>query len=189
MLGTLALLPILLGCLHEAWGQTFHMGKCPAPPVQEEFDVSKYLGKWYVIEKLLSNSEKSDCFQTNYSRKENGKFKVVNKELLSDGTINEAEGEAWQADPDQPAQLHIKFHWLLPAAPYKVISTDYNHYSLVYSCLPFLWVFHMDDAWILSRTPQLHPDTVEHLKDILQSYEIDTDGMRPTNQLNCPKDM
>lgn len=40
----LALLPVLLGCLHVTWGQAFHMGKCPDPPAQEEFDVSKVGG-------------------------------------------------------------------------------------------------------------------------------------------------
>ncbi|XP_054839666.1 apolipoprotein D isoform X2 [Eublepharis macularius] len=189
MLGNLMLLPFLLGCLRMTSGQTFHMGKCPDPPVQEEFDVAKYLGKWYVIEKLPSNFEKSDCVQANYSRKENGKFKVVNKELLLDGTINEVEGEAFQVDPNEPARLQVKFNWFMPAAPYLVISTDYKNYSLVYSCMTFLWLFHVDYAWILSRTPQLHPETVEHLKSILQSYEIGTEQMRPTDQLNCPANM
>ncbi|XP_077203915.1 apolipoprotein D [Paroedura picta] len=189
MLGPLPVLPILLGCLPLAWGQTLHMGKCPDLPVQEEFDVSKYLGKWYMIEKLMSSFEQNYCFQTNYSQKENGRFKVVNKERLSDGTMKESEGEAWQPDPNEPAKLHVKSNWFLPAAPYMVISTDYDHYALVYSCVTFLWVFHMGDAWILSRTPQLHPDTVEHLKDILHSYEINTDRMQPTDQLNCPANM
>lgn len=43
---------------------------------------SQYLGKWYEIEKLPSNFEKGSCIQANYSLKENGKFKVINKELL-----------------------------------------------------------------------------------------------------------
>lgn len=43
---------------------------------------SQYLGKWYEIEKLPSNFEKGSCVQANYSLKENGKFKVINKEML-----------------------------------------------------------------------------------------------------------
>lgn len=42
----------------------------------------QYLGKWYEIEKLPSSFEKGSCIQANYSLKENGKFKVINKELL-----------------------------------------------------------------------------------------------------------
>lgn len=42
----------------------------------------QYLGKWYEIEKLPSSFEKGSCIQANYSLKENGKFKVINKELM-----------------------------------------------------------------------------------------------------------
>ncbi|XP_053161609.1 apolipoprotein D isoform X2 [Hemicordylus capensis] len=183
----LLLLPALLRS--QAQAQSFHMGKCPDPPVQEVFDVTKYLGSWYEIEKLPASFEKGSCVQANYSRKENGKIHVSNKELLSDHTENKIEGEAFQADPGEPAKLHVKFNWLMPAAPYWVISTDYDNYSLVYSCTPFLWLFHVDYAWIMSRTRQLHPETVEHLKSILQSYGVDTARMRPTDQMDCPPDM
>lgn len=78
---------------------------------------------------------------------------------------------------------------VMPAAPYWVISTDYENYSLVYSCTNILWLFHMDYAWILSRAPELHPETVEHLKSVLQSYKIDTEKMMTTDQANCPAEM
>ncbi|XP_062833648.1 apolipoprotein D isoform X1 [Anolis carolinensis] len=187
----LGLLPFLL--LHLLLGlaqaQTFHMGKCPDPPVQEVFDIHKYLGKWYEIEKLPSNFEKGHCIQANYSLKENGKVKVVNKEIHMDGTLNEIEGEAFHVNLQEPAKLHVKFNWFMPAAPYWVISTDYDNYALVYSCTNFMWLFHVDYAWIMSRTPELHPETVDHLKNILQSYDINTARMRPTDQTDCPPDM
>ncbi|XP_066478651.1 apolipoprotein D isoform X2 [Tiliqua scincoides] len=189
MPGSWVLLPFFLGLLGMSQGQTFHMWKCPDPPVQEGFDVTKYVGKWYEIEKLPSNFEKGDCIQANYSLKEDGKVKVLNKELLLDGTVNQIEGEAFPADRNEPAKLQVKFNWFMPAAPYWVISTDYENYSLVYSCTAFLGLFHVDYAWIMARTPQLHPETVEHLKNILQSYGISTARMRPTEQMNCPPNL
>ncbi|KAJ7324509.1 hypothetical protein JRQ81_017529 [Phrynocephalus forsythii] len=189
MLGSLTLLTSLLGALGLAHGQTFHMGLCPDTPVQEAFDITKYLGKWYEIEKLPSNFEKGNCIQANYSLKENGRVKVVNKELRMDGTVNQIEGEAFRVDDNEPAKLHVKLNWIMPAAPYWVLATDYDNYALVYSCTTFLWMFHVDYAWIMSRMPQLHPETVDRLKAILQSYDIDTAQMRPTDQKNCPHDM
>ncbi|XP_009702376.1 PREDICTED: apolipoprotein D-like [Cariama cristata] len=82
MLGVAVQLSILLGLFGFGKGQMFHMGPCPDPPVQENFNINKYLGKWYEIEKLPSSFEKGSCIQANYSLKENGKFKVINKELL-----------------------------------------------------------------------------------------------------------
>lgn len=78
---------------------------------------------------------------------------------------------------------------VMPASPYWVVATDYENYALVYSCTSFFWLFHVDYAWIRSRTPQLHPETVEHLKSVLRSYRIQTGMMLPTDQMNCPSDM
>ncbi|XP_051482932.1 apolipoprotein D [Apus apus] len=189
MLGTAVRLLILLSLLGFGKGQMFHMGPCPDPPVQEDFDIHKYLGIWYEIEKLPSGFEKGSCIQANYSLKENGKFKVINKELLSSGKVNEVEGEIMHMDVKEPAKLGVRFNWFMPSAPYWVISTDYENYSLVYSCTNILWLFHMDYAWILSRAPDMHPETVEHLKSVLQSYKIDTEKMMPIDQLNCPPEM
>lgn len=41
MLGTAVRLSVLLGLLSFGKGQMFHMGPCPDPPVQEDFDISK----------------------------------------------------------------------------------------------------------------------------------------------------
>ncbi|XP_043347772.1 apolipoprotein D isoform X1 [Dermochelys coriacea] len=83
MLGTLVLLSVLFSLLHITEGQTFSWGRCPDPPVQENFDVTKYVGKWYEIEKLPASFERGICIKANYSLEENGKIKVINQELLS----------------------------------------------------------------------------------------------------------
>uniref|UniRef100_A0A8B9NS21 Apolipoprotein D n=1 Tax=Apteryx owenii TaxID=8824 RepID=A0A8B9NS21_APTOW len=189
MLQTAVLLSVLLGLVGFGKGQTFHMGPCPDPPVQENFDITKYVGKWYEIEKLPSNFEKGSCIQANYLLEENGKVKVINKELQSNGKVKETEGEITHADVKEPAKLGISFNWFTPSTPYWVISTDYENYSLVYSCTNIIWLFHVNYAWILSRAPEMHLETVDNLKSLLQSYKIDTEKMMPTDQLNCPPDM
>uniref|UniRef100_A0A8C3RNJ4 Apolipoprotein D n=1 Tax=Chelydra serpentina TaxID=8475 RepID=A0A8C3RNJ4_CHESE len=115
-------------------------------------------------------------------------FQTSCSPLSSDGRINRIEGEAVQTD-DEPAKLGVSFYWFMPSGPYWVLSTDYENYTLVYSCTTFIWLFHVEYAWILSRTPQLQPETVERLKNLLRSYKIDTEKMRPTDQMNCPPEM
>ncbi|KAL2804927.1 apolipoprotein D precursor, partial [Daubentonia madagascariensis] len=107
----LLLLSTLVGLFAAAEGQAFHLGKCPTPPVQENFDVNKYLGRWYEIEKIPVSFEKGSCIQANYSLMENGNIKVLNKELRHDGTVNEIEGEATQVNLTEPAKLGVKFFW------------------------------------------------------------------------------
>uniref|UniRef100_A0ABI7X9B5 Apolipoprotein D n=1 Tax=Felis catus TaxID=9685 RepID=A0ABI7X9B5_FELCA len=147
----------------------------------------KYLGRWYEIEKIPVSFEKGSCIQANYSLMENGNIKVINQELRPDGTMNQIEGEATQANLTEPAKLGVKFFWLMPSAPYWVLATDYENYALVYSCTTIVWLFHMDHVWILGRNPYLPPETVTYLKDILTSNEIDIEKMTITDQVNCPE--
>ncbi|XP_045859881.1 apolipoprotein D [Meles meles] len=189
MVTALLLLSALAGLFSAASGQAFHLGKCPTPPVQENFDVNKYLGRWYEIEKIPVTFEKGSCIQANYSLMENGNIKVINQELRSDGTVNQIEGEATQGNLTEPAKLGVKFFWLMPSAPYWVLATDYENYALVYSCTTIVWLFHMDHVWILGRNPYLPPETVTYLKDILASNDIDIEKMTITDQVNCPESL
>uniref|UniRef100_F6XM13 Apolipoprotein D n=1 Tax=Equus caballus TaxID=9796 RepID=F6XM13_HORSE len=186
MVMALLLLPALAGLFGTAEGQAFHLGRCPTPPVQENFDVTKYLGRWYEIEKIPVSFEKGSCIQANYSLKENGNVKVINKELRSDGTVNQIEGEATQSNLTEPAKLGVKFFWLMPSAPYWVLATDYENYALVYSCTTIIWLFHLDHVWILGRNPYLPPETVTYLKDILTANDIDIEKMTITDQGLAP---
>ncbi|XP_078206679.1 apolipoprotein D isoform X2 [Callithrix jacchus] len=187
MMMPLLLLFALAGLFGAAEGQTFHLGKCPTPPVQENFDVNKYLGRWYEIEKIPTTFEKGRCIQANYSLMENGNIRVLNRELRHDGTVNQIEGEATQVNLTEPAKLGVKFFWLMPSAPYWVLATDYENYALVYSCTNLIQLFHMDYAWILGRNSYLPPETVGFLKNILTSNNISVDKMTVTDQVNCPE--
>ncbi|XP_069885989.1 apolipoprotein D isoform X1 [Dipodomys merriami] len=185
MMKMMLLLP-LAGLFAVAQGQAFHLGKCPTPPVQENFDVNKYLGRWYEIEKIPVSFEKGNCIQANYSLKGNGNIKVLNQEMRPDGTVNQIEGEATQSNLTEPAKLGVKFYQLMPSSPYWILATDYENYALVYSCTTIIWLFHLDHVWILGRNPYLPPETVTYLKDILTSNNIDIEKMTTTDQANCP---
>ncbi|XP_049631972.1 apolipoprotein D [Suncus etruscus] len=183
----LLLLLTLVGLFQASEAQAFHLGQCPIPPVQEDFDINKYLGRWYEIEKIPTSFEKGSCIQANYSLMENGNIKVINQEMRPDGSMNQIEGEATQSNITEAAKLGVKFFWLMPWAPYWVLSTDYENYALVYSCTTIVWLFHVDYVWILGRNPYLPPETITYLKDILTANNIDIEKMTTTDQANCPE--
>ncbi|XP_025232638.1 apolipoprotein D [Theropithecus gelada] len=187
MVMLLLLLSALAGLFGAAEGQAFHLGKCPSPPVQENFDPNKYFGRWYEIEKIPTTFENGRCIQANYSLKENGKIKVLNQELRADGTVNQIEGEASPVNITEPAKLEVKFFWFMPSAPYWVLATDYENYALVYSCASIINLFRVDYAWILARNRHLPSETVDFLKNILTSNNIDVKKMTVTDQENCPE--
>ncbi|MBN3326772.1 APOD protein, partial [Atractosteus spatula] len=164
--------------------QTFHWGSCPDPPVQKDFSLQKYLGRWYEIEKLPASFEKGICIQANYSLREDGKVKVLNEELR-DGQINSIEGTAVIKDTNEPAKLGVSFFFFQPYSPYWVLSTDYDNIALVYSCSGVKSLFHFDFAWILARSRTLPAETIAAAKAHFTSNKIDISKMTATVQEGC----
>ncbi|XP_030259342.1 apolipoprotein D-like [Sparus aurata] len=173
---SLALLSVL-----AANAQVIMPGRCPKPAVQENFDAARYLGTWYDIQRLPHSFQKGECSTATYSLKSPGVVGVLNRELLADGTINSISGSAMAKDPSQPAKLSVSFFEYAPPAPYWVLSTDYNNYSLVYSCTD-LGVLHVEFAWIMSRQPTMPEETLEELKGTLSSIGVRVDKLLSSNQ-------
>uniref|UniRef100_A0A3B5AFI3 Apolipoprotein D n=1 Tax=Stegastes partitus TaxID=144197 RepID=A0A3B5AFI3_9TELE len=157
------------------------MFSCPKPAVQKNFDAAKYLGTWYEIEKLPHTFQKGECSTATYSLKSPGVVGVLNRELLADGTINTISGSAVSKSSSEPAKLLVSFFENSPPAPYWVLSTDYDSYSLVYSCTD-LGVLHVEFAWIMSRQPTLPQETIRELSNTLSSIGVNVDKMITTNQ-------
>ncbi|XP_008332761.1 apolipoprotein Da, duplicate 2 [Cynoglossus semilaevis] len=173
---SIALLSVL-----AANAQVIAPGRCPKPAVQKDFDTTRYLGKWYEIQRLPNLFQKGDCCTATYSLKSPGVVGVLNSELLSDGNISSVVGTAVTADPSEPAKLLVSFFENSPRGPYWVLSTDYDNHALVYSCTD-AGLFHVNFAWILSRQPTLPEETLEDLNGILSSIGVKLDKLITTNQ-------
>lgn len=166
-------------------GQALHLGRCPQPPVQEDFNVTKYMGTWYEIEKLPALFERGKCNQATYSLLADGTVGVHNAELLANGKINSIDGIAKVKDPSQPAILGVSFFKGFPDGPYWVLSTDYQSYALVYSCNDYFGLFHVDYAWILARARLLPADDVSRLHDELTAAGVNVNRLTVSDQTGC----
>ncbi|CAJ1081661.1 apolipoprotein D-like isoform X3 [Xyrichtys novacula] len=165
--------------------QSFHRGNCPKPSVQEDFNVTKYMGTWYEIEKLPAVFERGKCNQATYTLLDDGTVKVRNAELLANGKISSIEGVAKVKNSSEPAILDVGFFKGAPDAPYWVLSTDYQTYALVYSCSNYFGLFHIDFAWMLARTRVLTEDVVSQLHDKLTAAGVNVKRLTVSDQTGC----
>ncbi|XP_059901160.1 apolipoprotein Db [Gadus macrocephalus] len=164
--------------------QSYHWGACPDPKIQPNFNIEKYLGTWYEIEKLPASFERGKCIEANYNTRPDGTIQVLNSQFYKQ-KFRTVEGTAVIPDPREPARLKVSFSYFTPYAPYWVLTTDYSTVAVVYSCTDVLHLFHIDFAWILSRSRFVQPQTVQYAKQLLAGEGVDVYRMKPTDQLGC----
>uniref|UniRef100_A0A1A8FB37 Apolipoprotein D n=1 Tax=Nothobranchius korthausae TaxID=1143690 RepID=A0A1A8FB37_9TELE len=175
---------LLLLLLPLISAQTTRWGPCPTPQVQPNFNVQQYLGRWYEIEKLPASFERGKCMEANYSLRKDGTIRVVNSQIYKD-KVRVAEGTAVIPDVREAAKLGVSFSYFTPYSPYWVLTTDYSSLAVVYSCTDVLHLFHIEYAWILSRSRFLPPETVRYAQELLIKEGIDVFRMKMTDQKNC----
>lgn len=126
-----------------------------------ELDLNRYLGTWYEIARFPHSFEKDLVGVTaTYSMRDDGKIKVVNQgyEKTLDGKLSVAIGKAKIPNKAEPAKLKVSFFWIF-YGDYFLLELDKDYqYVMIGSSSPKYF-------WILSRTPQMAPETYEMLLD------------------------
>ncbi|XP_045447234.1 apolipoprotein D-like [Melitaea cinxia] len=177
--------------LQQCAAQMVFPGSCPDVAAMENFNANRYLGKWYEIEKYFAAFELGGkCITAEYGLKDNGVISVVNKQLSSfTGMKSQIEGEAIQVSRSDEGKLAVRFPSLPVniAAPYWVADTDYDNYSLVWSCYEF-GVFHTRNAWILTRQRDPPMEILEKAYAAADKNNINRAYFLKTDQKDCPED-
>jgi apolipoprotein D and lipocalin family protein len=136
----------------------------------DKFDASRYLGKWYEIARLDHSFERGlSKVSAEYSMREDGGLKVVNRGYKADGAQwKEAIGKAYFVGPSDIAHLKVSFFGPFYGS-YIVFDLDQDKYS--YSLISGPDKGYM---WLLSRTPTMDEATKKRLTDKAQGLGFDT---------------
>ncbi|WP_087019724.1 lipocalin family protein [Thaumasiovibrio subtropicus] len=123
-------------------------------PVQD-FELDRYLGKWYEIARLDHSFERGlDGVTAEYSMRGDGGVKVVNRGIdIETGQLDEAVGKAYFVNSADEAFLKVSFFGPFYGS-YIVWDLEEN-YQYAFVSGPDL-----DYLWLLSRTPDIAPEVV-----------------------------
>mmetsp|Transcript_6245 Transcript_6245/g.7319 ORF Transcript_6245/g.7319 Transcript_6245/m.7319 type:complete len:200 (+) Transcript_6245:31-630(+) len=144
----------------------------------ESFDVERYAGTWYEIvrDKWTPFEIAQGCDMAEYTLNEDSTVTVKNSGWRPIQGWTAVEGTAVVADSGD-ASLVVAFNGDPSSSGkpnYTVLDTDYETYSVVYSCGSLLNLASFDFLWILAREKELDEATmlsiVEKIEDRLPHY-------------------
>ncbi len=138
------------------------LGACTGIPAGVEpvsdFELERYLGRWYEIARLDHRFERGlTAVTAEYSRRDDGGVRVVNRGYETDaGEWQSATGKAFFIDSPDTGRLKVSFFGPFYGA-YNVIALD-DDYRWAMIAGPS-----RDYLWILARTPTLDEAVVSRL--------------------------
>lgn len=150
----------------------------PQLQVVSYVDLDRYLGKWYEIARYPHSFEEG-CFGATafYEKIEGGGIKVINqcRKGSLEGELDEAIGQATVVDNKTNAKLLVQFFWPFKGN-YWIIDLDKDYqYAIVSEP-------NRQYLWILSRSPQMEPQTVGMLKEKIREKGFDLAYLEMTPQ-------
>lgn len=146
-------------------------GFCSAQRVNsttvENLDLSRYLGKWHEVARFDTSFERDLVRVTaHYSLNSDGTINVVNRGYNL-RTESWDESKATAKATSDPGRFKVSFFPLI-CSEYNILSVSEDYqWALVGSSSP-------NFLWILSRTEELHPDTLDHIISLAERRGYDT---------------
>jgi len=121
-----------------------------------DFELDRYLGKWYEIARLDHSFERGlTAVTADYSLHEEGYVQVVNRGFNSDkNQWEEAEGKAKFVESSDVAKLKVSFFGPFYGS-YIVFGLDKQDYQHAFVSGP-----NHDFLWLLARTPQVSDEVI-----------------------------
>jgi apolipoprotein D and lipocalin family protein len=139
----------------------------------EDFEVKRYLGRWYEIARLDHPFERGLSHVTaTYRLREDGGLNVVNRGY--DGKSDkwkQAEGKAYFVGPRDVGRLKVSFFGPFFGA-YNVIALDKEGYRHSLVCGP-----DRSYLWILARDKVLEPEILSRFTALAKDLGFETDQL------------
>jgi apolipoprotein D and lipocalin family protein len=137
------------------------------------FDVTRYVGKWYETARLDNRFERGlKQITAEYSLRDDGGLRVINSGVNIESDKREyAEGKAYFIDNPNVGSLKVSFFGPFYGG-YHIIELDRENYGYV-----MIAGSDRDYLWILSRKPKLDETVLKSLTAKAKSLGFQTDQL------------
>ncbi|XP_064108380.1 uncharacterized protein LOC135216809 [Macrobrachium nipponense] len=161
-------------------------GKCASFSLIDNFQVHRYLGRWYHTWGVPSAYVKAQRCAVDTITLPGSKMKVVTTGFTSGGSRARTQAKLNYVKPKRD---HKKPYMQLeatsvPAVPYVIMDTDYTSYSCIFSCYNIIGL-KVELYWIYSRTPELPPKAQQKCFSLFESKGLNLTRMVKNNHDGC----
>jgi apolipoprotein D and lipocalin family protein len=155
----MALCALLAGCTGMPEG---------VRPVQG-FELERYLGTWHEIARLDHSFERGlDKVTAQYSLREDGGVRVINRGFAGSEGWQQAEGKAYFVESPDVGHLKVSFFGPFYGS-YVVFELDKEDYQYA-----FVSGYNTSYLWLLARTPTVDPALIERFRARAEELGFDT---------------
>ena len=139
----------------------------------DNFDINKYLGKWYEIARLDHSFERGlNNISAEYSLRDDDGVRVINRGFSTDDdNWREAEGKAYFVRGDNEAYLKVSFFGPFYGS-YIVFELDKDNYQYAFISGP-----DTSYLWLLSRTPNVSQSLIDKFIKQAKALGFETDKL------------
>jgi len=143
-----------------------------------DFELSRYLGRWYEIARLDHSFETGMVRVTaTYSLRDDGGIDVLNRGFSTlDRRWQEALGKAYFVNESDEGYLKVSFFGPFYGA-YVIFELEKLEYQYAFISGP-----NHDYLWLLSRTPTVAPEIIEKFVTMSKARGFDTSQLIYVNQ-------
>lgn len=138
-----------------------------------EFNLDRYLGKWYEIARLDHSFERGlNQVTAEYSLRSDGGVLVLNRGFsAAQNKWKEAEGKAYFVNDASEGYLKVSFFGPFYGS-YVIFELDHENYQYAFVCGPSTKYL-----WLLARTPSVAPELIEKFVAMSKARGFDTEGL------------
>ncbi|XP_068234636.1 crustacyanin-A2 subunit-like [Palaemon carinicauda] len=152
-------------------------GKCASFSLVDDFQIERYLGRWYYAWSVPSTYVKAHTCAVDIVTMTGKKMKVVTKGFTPGGSRARTQAKLNYVVPKSTKKPYMQLEATsIPAVPYVILATDYTSYSCIYSCYNIIGL-KAEFYWIYSRTPEIAPEAQQKCFTLFESGGLDLSRM------------
>jgi len=140
-----------------------------AKPVKN-FELSKYLGKWYEIARLDHRFERGlEQISAEYSLRDDGGVEVINRGFsIKKQTWKQARGKAYFVEDENTGYFKVSFFGPFYGS-YVIFELDQDNYQYAFVTGP-----DQSYLWFLSRTKKVSDELMQHFYSLAKEKGFNT---------------